>query len=435
MAGTGERVRATAREFLGVPARPRDTALRLVVVLAVVLAAVVLSHHVPFPSYKDWFDLQVYRGAVIWWLDGNPLYAFDLHSTGYGFTYPPFAALVMTPLAALTYLEAATVYTAVNVALVAGLTAVFVVPLARRRGWTPWFVLALAVPVVLLMEPVRETIGFGQVNLLLGGLIAADVLALRRGWRWAGAGIGLAIAIKLTPAVFVLYLLLTRQWRAAAVSTGTAVLTAVLAFAVSPSLSVQFWGTTLWETGRVGELDQISNQSLMGAVARLAQPGEPSRPLWALLVLAAVAVGMLRAVRAHRAGDELVAFTLAGLVSCLVSPVSWTHHLYWLVPAVAVLVDVAAGAPVAGRALGGWPRVVARLAGGTAAVVTASLCVGTLWYFGDPGKDQPHQSSVLGALGEENYVVFLVVLLVCLPVRAAVRAPAEDAPATALAVG
>jgi hypothetical protein len=32
-------------------------------------------------------------------------------------------------------------------------------------------------------------------------------------------------------------------------------------------------------------------------------------------------------------------------------------------------------------------------------------------------------------------VVFLVVLLVCLPVRAVVRAPAEDAPATALAVG
>jgi alpha-1,2-mannosyltransferase len=428
-------VRAAVREFLGVPARPRDNAVRLAVALAVGVGALVLSHLVPYPSYKDWFDLQVYQGAVTWWLEGNPLYAFDLYSTGYGFTYPPFAALVMTPLAALTYAEAAAVYTTVNVALVALLTAAFVVPLARRRGWTPWFALALAVPVVLLMEPVRETIGFGQVNLLLGGLIAADVLALRRGWRWAGAGIGLAIAIKLTPAVFVLYLLLTRQWRAAGVATGTAVLTAVLAFVVSPQLSVQFWGTTLWETGRVGELDQISNQSLMGAVARLAQPADANRVLWAVLVLAVLVTGMLRAVRAHRAGDGLVAFTLVGLVSCLVSPVSWTHHLYWLVPAVAVLVDVAAGAPVAGRALGGRPQVVARLAGATAALVTASLCVGTLWFFGDPGKNQPHQGSLLGALGEENYVVFLIVLLVYLPVRSAVRTPVDHVPEATVAVG
>jgi alpha-1,2-mannosyltransferase len=162
----------------------------------------------------------------------------------------------------------------------------------------------------------------------------------------------------------------------------------------------------------------------MGVLARLATPGEPSRPLWALTVLAVVAVGMLRAVRAHRAGDELVAFTLAGLVSCLVSPVSWTHHLYWLVPAVAVLVDVAAGAPVAGRALGGRPRAVARLAGGTALVLTASLCTGTLWFFGDPGKGQPHHTGLLGVLGEDTYVVFLLVLLVCLPARATVRAPA-----------
>lgn len=418
------------RELLGPPARPRDTVVRLALAATVGLAVWVVSHQVPYPSYKDWFDLRVYQGAVTWWLDGQPLYAFDLDGTGYGFTYPPFAALLMTPLAALTYAQAAAVYTTVNVALVVLLTAWFVVPLARRRGWAPWFAVALAVPVVLLMEPVRETIGFGQVNLLLGGLVAADVLALRRGWRWAGVGTGLAIAVKLTPAVFVLYLALTRQWRAAGVAAGTAVLTALLAFLVSPQLSVQFWGTTLWETGRVGELDQISNQSLMGAVARLAHPADPGRLLWAVLVLVVGVVGMRRAVRAHHAGDLLTAVTLVGLVSCLVSPVSWTHHLYWLVPAVAVLVDVAAGAPVVGSPLGGRPRVVARLAGATAAVVTASLCVGTLWYYGDPGKDQPHQPGLLGGLGEETYVLFMLVLLVCLPVRAAVRTPAAP-PASA----
>jgi alpha-1,2-mannosyltransferase len=420
---------AAVREFLGAPARPRDTVVRLVLAVAVGVTVWVVSKQLRYPSYKDWFDLQVYQGAVTWWLDGNPLYSFDLYSTGYGFTYPPFAAVLMTPLAALSYLEAAGIYTTVNVALVVACTAWFVLPLARRRGWTPWFALALAAPVVLLMEPVRETIGYGQVNLLLGALIAADAVALRRGWRWAGVGTGLAIAVKLTPAVFVLYLLLTRQWRAAGVSTGTAVLTAALAFAISPGTSVQFWGTTLWETSRVGDLDQISNQSLMGVVARLDPAGEPDRVLWAVLVLAAVVIGMWRALRAHRAGDQLVAFTLVGLVSCLASPVSWTHHLYWLVPAVAVLVDVAAGTPVAGPALGGRPRVVARLAGAGALVVTASLCAGTLWAFGGPDRDEPHQTGVLGMLGEDTYVVFMVVLLVCLPVRAVALRPAPSTPA------
>ncbi len=86
----------------------------------------------------------------------------------------------------------------------------------------------------LAIEPVRETLGYGQVNLLLFGLIIADLVALR--WRaraevsqvggspivqylrsgaWAGVGIGLATSIKLTPALFILYLLVTRQWRAA----------------------------------------------------------------------------------------------------------------------------------------------------------------------------------------------------------------------------
>ena len=187
---------------------------------------------------------------------------------------------------------------------------------------------------------------------------------------------------------------------------------------------MRYWGTTLWETGRVGELDQISNQSVMGALARFASPGAPDRVLWAGAVVVVTAVGMLRAVRAHRQGDLLVAVTLAGLVSCLVSPVSWTHHLYWLVPAVAVLVDVAAGAPVTGRVLGGRPRVVAGLAGAGALLVTTSLCIGTLWFFGEPGKGQPHQTSLSGVLGEDTYVLLMVVLLVCLPVRATVRAPA-----------
>ena len=51
------------------------------------------------PVWHHTFDLRVYRGAVRWWLDGRPLYDFVRPHTEKGFTYPPFAVLVLLPLA------------------------------------------------------------------------------------------------------------------------------------------------------------------------------------------------------------------------------------------------------------------------------------------------------------------------------------------------
>jgi len=48
------------------------------------------------PPVHGFFDLRIYRGAVLWWLHGGSLYSFHIGHTDYGFTYPPFAALSMT---------------------------------------------------------------------------------------------------------------------------------------------------------------------------------------------------------------------------------------------------------------------------------------------------------------------------------------------------
>lgn len=65
-----------------------------------------------------------------------------------------------------------------------------------------WGALALVVSfavagVSVLLEPVRETLWFGQVNVILGVLVAADCLLPRTKWP-RGLLIGLAAAIKLT---------------------------------------------------------------------------------------------------------------------------------------------------------------------------------------------------------------------------------------------
>jgi len=334
----------------------------------------------------------------------------------YGFTYPPFAVLVMSPLSLVGFHVAGLLHTAVNVVLVAAGTWWLSAPIARRLRWPTWFAAGLALPVVLLMEPIRETLGFGQINVFLGALIAVDLLALLRGRAWAGVGIGLATAIKLTPGVLVLYLLLTGRRRATGVAVGTALGATALAFAVAPGTSREFWTSVLWDTGRVGREDKTSNQSLLGALARFAHPGQPSHLLWVLLALGTLVVGLGRARAAVRAGDELVGITLAGLVSCLISPISWSHHLYWLVPAVAVLVDVAVGAPLA-RGVAARARAARWSAGAAAAVITVLLCAGFVWFF-TPDRGQHHTAGLINHVGESAYVWIMLALLVLLPIRA-----------------
>ena len=286
------------------------------------------------------FDLRVYHGAINYWVhDGGPLYDYLLPKSTYGFTYPPFAALLMLPMAVTPWHLAIVVSAVACVVTTVILLYWLVDPIARRQGWIRWYALAIAVCFAAAFEPLRETFLFGQVNMLLVFLVAADLLLLvSKGSRFAGVAIGLATAIKLTPGIFIVYLLVTKRWRAAIVASGTAAAATVLAAAVAPDVSRVFWTDALWNTDRVGALAFISNQSLYGAVARL-HPSDPSAVLWGLAVAAVAVLWAVRVRRAVAAGDEMTGFALTGILGCLLSPVTWVHHLVWVGPAILLLLD------------------------------------------------------------------------------------------------
>lgn len=344
-----------------------------------------------FAARHEGFDLGIYRDALHWWWDGHGLYTFrQPRDGGLGFTYPPFAAIALSPLAALPFEVARFGLMAVNLVIV-------VVGgwwLARPLGLPHWFVLALALPLGVALEPIRETIGFGQVNLLLTALVLLDAVLLAQGRRaLAGFGIGLAAAVKLTPAIFLLYLLLRREWRPALNAIGAAAGATLLAAAADPRSSWQFWTETLWATSRVGRYDSTPNQSLMGLVARVLDTPVPPVWAWALLAVPFLTVGMVRALRA---GDELTAFTLVGLTGGLVSPISWTHHLVWVLPAVILL-------------LRGGRVIPAAL---TYAIVASSV----VWWW---RRDAPHHwdLGLPGIVQENAYVLVLAALVLWLPTR------------------
>jgi alpha-1,2-mannosyltransferase len=359
------------------------------------------------------FDLKVYFGAVNYWVHGDgQIYDYLKPYTKYGFTYPPFAALTMTPMAFLPWWLVNALSNTATVVVSLVVLAWYLVPVADRYGWPRWFTLAIAACLAAVFEPLRETVSFGQVNMLLLFLVLADFrLLIGRRSRFGGVAIGLATAVKLTPGIFVLYLLITRRYRQAATALATTAAATVFAMLVAPDASRDFWTDALWDTDRVGSLSFISNQSLMGMVARFHQT-DPSTGLWIGLVLSTLGLWAWRVREAQRAGDEAAGVALTGLVGCLVSPVTWVHHLVWLMPALLLLFD--RGLVAAGR-----QRQVL-LTGAVGLYVL--LCSRWVWRYGS------HFSGT-GVLGSNLYLLATMVLLVGLPVGgpAEIDRPAPDA--------
>ncbi|MEV6306851.1 glycosyltransferase 87 family protein [Actinoplanes sp. NPDC051861] len=282
---------------------------------------------------NEFFDSKVYYGAIEYWFrgDGGMVYDWLRAGTPYGFTYPPFAGIVMLPMAYLPFPLVVVIACVGTVVTTAMLVWWLAGPLIREREWTPWFAYAVALSLALAFEPVRETITFGQVNTLLLALVAADMLfGVARGRKWAGVGIGLAVAIKLTPGVFILYLLVTRRWRALATAIGTAAAATLLAGAVFVDESREFWTSALWDTNRVGLLHYLSNQSERGLLARLPIDTIEAK-VWLAAVVATLAGWAWRVARAPE--DVVGGLALTGVLGCLISPVTWIHHCVWLIPA------------------------------------------------------------------------------------------------------
>jgi len=322
-------------------------------------------------------DALVYRaeGAAV--LHGRDLYGFTVTEWHLSATYPPFAALLFVPTAWLPPAALKVVFLAGNVAMLAAL-----VRLSCRLAGLPTRLPAgcAATALALWLEPVFQTVLFGQINLAVVCLILWD-LTRPPGARGKGIALGVAAGLKLTPAVFIAYLLFTRRRREAVTAASAFAGTVLLGALALPAASVDFWTRRLYETDRVGKAWIVDNQSLQGLIARAL--GEPSPGLaWALPATAAGCMGLWLARRASgdrrahevprapggrrahevprapggrrahevprapgdqrahdvpRAPEDRWGVLAAAFTALLISPISWSHHWVWCVPLIAVL--------------------------------------------------------------------------------------------------
>src|SRR5262249_55629128 len=128
----------------------------------------------------------------------------------------------------------------------------------------------------------------------------------RRVWAtgaWAGVGTGIATALAVSPILFVAYLALTRQWRAAAPPPRPAAALVSGGLLIAPQASADWFGTALLQVDRSGPIGAQVNQSLAGLLSRLYASDTIPVLIWLSFAGLLVAMGMIRARAAHADGD------------------------------------------------------------------------------------------------------------------------------------
>ena len=278
-------------------------------------------------------DLKVYVDGARHLTDGR-LYDFVSGTSQLPFTYPPFSALIFTPLAWLPWTLTRVLW---QVAMVAALPAIVYLtlrllgrvgpdaadPVRPLRG-----ILVTATALAFWLEPVTTTVGYGQINLFLTLAVLAAAVTTKD--VLAGAGVGLAAGIKLIPAVTGLYWLAQRRIGALVWSVIFFLATVAVMFAVIPTETKRYFTKLIFDPSRTGPVFSAINQSWRGALSRLA--GHDVSTAWVLACGVTVILGVWAAFVAARAGDRTASLLATSFLGLLVSPISWSHHWVWTVP-------------------------------------------------------------------------------------------------------
>ncbi|MEU2105389.1 glycosyltransferase 87 family protein [Nocardia sp. NPDC019255] len=407
----------TPADALPNPRAPQARWLIAAIALFAVSALVSLLAH----WWHGYIDLQVYRNGARVWLDGGDLYGPmpPVEGIGLPFTYPPLAALFFAPLALMPLVAAEVLVVVTNVASLG--ISLWLVLTRLRPGLSRPMLLTLvigAVAVAQFFEPVRQTFGFGQINLVLMAAITLDCLVRKPFWP-RGMLIGIAVSVKLIPAGYLLYFVLRKDWKAAGTLVVSAIAAVGLGFLLFPGDSVDYWFHTLADTGRIGPPYFAGNQSIKGMAFRLGVDDTAATLLWITLSVLAVALAAVWMRRLIDAGATVAALLVNAATVLLVSPVSWSHHWVWIAPALVVTADLM----VRGTRS---PRVI-----GVVAVAAVLFLIGPHWllpHSHDRELGWAWWQQIIGS----NYVlatfaVFVVAVFTYRPVTSGVRKAASAA--------
>lgn len=253
------------------------------------------------------------------------------------FFYPPPFLLAVAWARPLGLHDAYRVMLLLNELCLFGSLAILV-----RSFATPVWLVAL---LLATYTPIPDNAWMGQANLLaLLPALAGLALAPRRPLA-GGLLVGLAAMIKMSPALFLLYWALRRQWRPIAAATAAAVALSVVTLPlVDLHAQLRFYTEVLpgFSSGDYHGLDvPISlpaNHSIPDLFDRLwPAPGHTRLTVTAqrAAALATLTALALWAWRFRRPGREIGAVGALAVIMVIVPVYTYEHHLVFLLPALA----------------------------------------------------------------------------------------------------
>lgn len=322
------------------------------VLLVVVAVAPLVQFWLTNQPDQRLVDLDVYRTGGQSVLIGRHVYdTLTPPPQLLPFTYPPLGAVLAVPLAMMSWPVAQWVWTVLLYVALAVTVAYAFRPLLarvtalRRYGHAAPLAAGALVAALAYVMPMRDQIRFGQVGIILVAMCLADCVKPDGGRLPRGVLVGLAMAVKLTPGVFVIYLWITGRRRAAVTAAGTAAAVTLATLLVIPGDWADYWFGALFSSDRLGANTGTTNQALRGMLMRTYMPDPVVSALWLVCVIAVVYFGYRAARRLSLSGRETAGVAVTGLLSVAVSPVSWIHHLTWVIIAIGALAGAARDRP------------------------------------------------------------------------------------------
>jgi alpha-1,2-mannosyltransferase len=303
-------------------------------------------------AYGNDFNVYYHAGREV--VAGGDPYQ---HSLGdwTPYIYPPLLAELIVPLALLPLPVAAYLWFLVNVASIVAAAWMSAMLANGKEPYSPtpaWRAALAGCAVVLVLRFVLDALDLGQVNALVTVLAVAHVYLYARDRKALSVmALVVAVSIKLTPALLLLYHIAKFRLKFALACAALVIAVTALSFLpFGPRGGMDafqtFWNRTV-KNEQGYDFAYSGNQSLRGAIARLAgqsnestpsHEGESRRPGDAATLLISIVLLALAVSAAFRSRSELAA--AAPFFCCLVllSPLSWkAHYVILILPAAHLL--------------------------------------------------------------------------------------------------
>lgn len=296
--------------------------------VAALLAARQAAKVLRLPPGERLTDLETWIG------DGGVLRVRgSLYETD-AFTGTPFAGLALKPLTKAAEESLGVGWTFGTLLLVVALGLVVARalpgPLSRR---TALVAAPVAISLMVLSLPVRNTFTLGQVSLLPVLFVLLGCLP-GTPKRQAGILVGVAAAIQPSMLLFAPFLWLAGRRSAAHTAAATFAGCTLVAWVAMPKDSLAYWVHHVAGAGLGDPADDAANQSLHGMLLRLGLQGPVELVALGALSAAVAVLALRRAAGYARDGQLLLAAAVTGCAVVAVSPTAWQHQQLWILLAV-----------------------------------------------------------------------------------------------------